>query len=238
MDSGEPLYAHLKECILRDIHTGALKPADKLPSQRELCEQFKMSHMTVRRAISELLNEGAIYAIPGKGIYVAEKKKPAETSMMGFTGEMAQRGYATSSRVIEKGLMPASSTVANALGISVGTELAYLYRLRFVKDEPISLARSYLVHNRCPGLLEHIQDDSSLYEILFRVYGLQLVNFSTTVEATLAQKVQARLLQLTQPTALLLIDQVNHNTAGEPVEYSRLAYRGDRYVMQTKLQHL
>jgi GntR family transcriptional regulator len=62
-----PLYAQLKEQIIAAIARDDLAPGDQIPSQRALCEAYHMSHMTVRRAISELLHEGVIYAIPAKG---------------------------------------------------------------------------------------------------------------------------------------------------------------------------
>jgi GntR family transcriptional regulator len=238
MEASAPLYAKLKEFVVRDISSGVLHPADKLPSQRELCIKFKVSHMTVRRAINELVNEGVIYAIPGKGLYVAEKKYPAETTMLGFTGEMNQRGLYTTSRILDKGLVPASTVIARALNIEPGTEMAYLYRLRLVNNMAICLQHSYLVHQRCPGILDYMQEDISLYAVLRDIYHIHLVNSITTAEAVLAQKNQAELLGLGLPLALLVIEQINTLENNQAVEYSRLAYRGDKYVMQTRLQLL
>jgi DNA-binding GntR family transcriptional regulator len=238
MDTSTPLYARLKERIIRDVETGKVKPGDRLPSQRELCQQFKMSHMTVRRAIAELITEGVIRAIPGKGLYVTEQKYPAETSMIGFTGEMTARGYTVSSRILEKGLLPASTVIARALEIPVGSELAYLHRLRLVNNEPISLQYSYLVHSLCPGILELIHEDTSLYAVLKQVYKIELINSVTTVEATLANKTQADQLGLSIPVALLIVEQINYKDGRYSIEYSRLAYRGEKYVIQTQLQQL
>jgi GntR family transcriptional regulator len=238
MESSEPLYAQLKETIIRDIELSTLKPGDRLLSQRELCLKFKMSHMTVRRAIDELIAEGVIYGIPGKGLYVSGKKHPAETTMIGFSGEMTDRGYTVSSRILEKGLVPASTVIARALDIPTGSELAFLYRLRLVNNDPISLQYSYLVHRLCPGILDLIMENTSLYTVLNQVYRIELINSVTTVESTLAQKNQADLMGLHLPAALMVIEQINNKDGKQAVEYSRLAYRGDRYVMQTRLGQL
>ncbi len=238
METNEPLYAQLKEKIILDLESGSIKPGDRLPSQRELCDQFDMSHMTVRRAINELIAEGVIYAIPGKGLYAAEQKHPAETSMVGFSGEMSARGYIVTSRILEKSLVLASTVIARALDIPAGSELAFLHRLRLIDGEPISLQYSFLVHRLCPGILDQIQDDSSLYEVLKNIYKVDLVNSSTTVEATLAQKSQAEMLGLPLPAALLVIEQINDKEPNQPFEYSRLAYRGDRYVMHSRLSQV
>ncbi len=238
METIEPLYAQLKESIILDLESGKIKPGDRLPSQRELCQHFNMSHMTVRRAINELIAEGVIYAIPGKGLYAAEKKHPAETTMIGFSGEMSALGFAVTSRILEKSLVIASTVIARALEIPTGSELAYLHRLRLVNNEPISLQYSFLVHRLCPGILDHIHENSSLYEVLKQVYKIDLINNSTTVEATLAQKSQADMLGLPVPAALLVIEQINNIDSKQAIEYSRLAYRGDRYVMHSRLQQV
>lgn len=234
METSEPLYVQLKETIIQDIKTGTLRPGDRLPSQREMCQMFHVSHMTIRRVIVELVNEGVIYAIPGKGLYVHEHKNYAETSMLGFTREMTARGFKTTSQILEKGLLYASTVIASALNITTGSELVFLKRLRFINGEPISLQHSYLVHRHCLGILDLIDENASLFSILQEVYRLPLVNITTTVEATLAHKNQANLLNLKLPAALLMIEQINGLDLKQPLEYTRLAYRGDKYVMQTK----
>ena len=98
----QPLYAQLKETLIAAIRGGDLARGDKLPSQRELCERYRMSHMTVRRAISELLNEGVIYAIHGKGLYVAERKQTAPHA--GFLKKVPT----TDQRVLAAAMLPAS----------------------------------------------------------------------------------------------------------------------------------
>src|SRR5688500_2382702 len=96
-----PLYAQLKESIIAAIARGALAPGDQSPSQRCLGERYGMSHMTVRRAISELMNEGVISTSPGKGLYVTERKQPAESGpLTGFSEEMARRGMRASSKLL------------------------------------------------------------------------------------------------------------------------------------------
>src|SRR4051812_48438700 len=125
-----PLYAQLKEQIIAAIARGDLAPGDRIPSQRALCDDYRMSHMTVRRAISELLHEGVIYAIPGKGLYVTEPKQDAEPPLRGFTEDMAQRGMVASSQVLAAEIVGASTVLSSALGVPIGTALIYLRRLR------------------------------------------------------------------------------------------------------------
>ncbi|MEW5958994.1 MAG: GntR family transcriptional regulator, partial [Chloroflexota bacterium] len=133
----QPLFAQLKETIIATITRGELTPGDQLPSQRDLCKQYGMSHMTVRRAINELINEGVIQAIPGKGLYVAEKTRVADSnSLLGFDQQMIRLGLNPSTQVLEAKLVSASTVLAKVLGVSVGAPLVYLHRLRLADGEP------------------------------------------------------------------------------------------------------
>jgi GntR family transcriptional regulator len=225
-----PLYAQLKEIIIATIARGDLALGDQLPSQRILCQRYGMSHMTVRRAISELINEGVVYAIPGKGLYVTERKQPAESGpLIGFTEEMAQRGILATSKILAAEIVGASTVLSSALGVAVGTPLVYLRRLRLTDGEPMAIQSNYLPHGLCPGLLKHDLEHGSLFALLRDGYGLRLADGTRTVESALADAEQARLLGLALPAPLLVVEQLTYLEGGQVIEFVRTAYRGDRY---------
>lgn len=225
-----PLYAQLKEAIISSIANGEVGPDDRLPSQRELCEQHNMSLLTVRRAIDELLNEGIIYAIPGKGLYVVPPKEEAETGpLISFTEEMARRGMVASSQLLSAEIVGASTILARTLDVSIGSRLVYLRRLRLAENELIAVQTSYLVEALCPGILKDDLENGSLYATLRNTYGLSLTDSSVTVEAALSDDETANLLGLPSPAALLITEQITLIDSGRPIEFTRTLYRADRY---------
>jgi GntR family transcriptional regulator len=232
MNAKLPLYAQLKEQIIAVIARGDLAPGDQIPSQRLLCERYGMSHMTVRRAISELLNEGVLYAIPGKGLYVTERKQDAEPLLIGFSEDMARRGMAASSQVLAAEIVGASTVLASALRVSVGTPLVHLRRLRLADGEPMAIQSSYLPHALCPGLLAHDLGSGSLFAMLRNVYHLGMADGTTVVEAALADAEQSRLLGLRLPAPVLIIEQLTYLDSGQAIEFVRSAYRADRYRLR------
>jgi GntR family transcriptional regulator len=227
-----PLYAQLKEEIIAAIARGDLDPGDQIPSQRVLCERHSMSHMTVRRAISELLREGVLYAIPGKGLYVTEPKQDAEPPLRGFTEDMARRGMVASSQVLAAEVVGASTVLSSALGVPIGTALIFLRRLRLADGAPMAVQASYLPQALCPGLLEHDLGRGSLFELLRNSYHLRLADGTTAVEAALADAEHARLLGLRIPAPLLVVEQLNYLDSGQAIEFVRSAYRADRYRLR------
>jgi GntR family transcriptional regulator len=235
MNARLPLYAQLKESLIAAIKRGEHAPGGQIPSQRILCERYRMSHMTVRRAINDLLNEGVIYGIPGKGLYVAGRKQDAESGpLIGFTEDMAQRGMVASSQVLAAEIVGASTVLASALGVEGGAPLVHLRRLRLADGEPMALQGSYLPHALCPGLLKHDLASRSVFALLRGEYGLSLADSTTTVEAALATEEQVRLLGLRPPAPLLIVEQLTRLDTGQAIEFVRTAYRADRYRLRVR----
>lgn len=229
----ENTYLQLKEDLMAEIMRGVYKPHDRLPSQRELGTEYGLSHMTVRRAINELISEGVIYAQQGRGLFVAEPKQQAELGpLYSFTEDMRLRGMHASSRVLAASIVGASTMLAHTLRVVVGTPLVYLERLRLADNEPIALQTAYLPHALCPGLLEQKLDDSSLYALLRNHYHLNLADSETAAGADLAGEKESQLLRLNLPAALLVTEQITYLDTGKPIEFVRSVYRGDRYRLQ------
>ncbi|NDJ79072.1 MAG: GntR family transcriptional regulator, partial [Chloroflexi bacterium] len=183
MDDSQPLHAQLKEALTNAIMRGEYKPGDKLPSQRHLCEQYGMSHMTVRRAINELVNDGVIYSIPGKGLFV---KTVEYATLYGLHEHISRLGMTASTHVLDAKLIHASTIMAEMLHVPVGTTLVYLHRLRYADGDPLAITTAYLPHHLCPDLLEKPGATESLLHTLRTEYGLHLAGSRTTISAELA----------------------------------------------------
>lgn len=81
-----PLYRQLRLWIEEHIKDGTYPPGTLLPPEREICEMFDVSNITVRRALGELANLRAIYRSPGLGTFVSSSPRPLRLAlaMLGF----------------------------------------------------------------------------------------------------------------------------------------------------------
>ena len=70
-----PLYLKLKQEIIRKIRAGEYSPAQQLPTTVELMQIYEVSDGTVKRAMRELVYEGSIYTVNGKGSYVSDLRQ-------------------------------------------------------------------------------------------------------------------------------------------------------------------
>jgi len=233
MNKIQPLYVQVKEKIIDAISSGRYEPGDQLPSQRDLAEEFNLSHMTVRRIITDLINDDVIYSIPGKGIFVSEGKQEAESSpLVSFTEEMKRRGMQPSSKILASEIIYASTPLASLFKVEVGFPLFYLRRLRLADDKPIAVQASYLRHSRCQGITERDLENQSLYDVLCHHFNLCLMHGEMSIEAALADQEHANLLGAQLPCALLITEQLTYLDNGEVIEFTRSAYRGDRYHLR------
>jgi len=229
----QPVYTQIMNAILQSIESGVYQPGDQLPSQRELCEQYHTSQMTMRRVLDELHRVGVIRTTPGKGIYVKQKSKPSDYgSLQGFEVQMARLGMKPCTKTLEAKLITATTYLGQMLRIQPGSPVVYIYRLRYADGNPISLYKVYVPHTLCPGILDTDIANRSLFAVLRDTYKLNLVGSRNTATAVLPDENTRQLLELTDPVALLLREQITFLDTGEIIEYSRNYSRGDMYCVQ------
>jgi len=232
-----PLYLQHKNALVDHIGAGHYKPHERLMSERELGEKFKVSRMTVRQALTEMIREGILYTQVGKGTYVSEAKIKQELqALTGFSQDMAVRGAVASGRVLGARVIPATLTLAAIFSVPTNTELVLLSRLRLSDGIPLAIEEAYILHRVCPGILDHDFSKESLYNILATRYNTILVRAEQTMEASLVAPEEAGLLQIASPSPVLRIERLSYNEQNTLIEYVKSAYRGDRYKFHTTLQ--
>jgi GntR family transcriptional regulator len=225
-----PLYLQLRDALLHGIEQGHFGPHQRLPSERELSREYKVSRITVRQALAELIQEGRVYARVGKGTYVTDPStRQPLSSLFGFSESVRRHGRVPTSEVLATSLEAASDEIAARLQLDPGAEVVRIRRLRKADGLALVVETSLLPHAPFPGLLQRIADDVSLYSVLEESYGVRMTSAEVTLEAALADEAEARVLGLPHPTAVLRVEQTTFTGDGRPMELSRSSYRGDGY---------
>jgi len=225
-----PVYYKIIESMLQSLRDGTYKPGQQLPTQKELCEKYQISLMTLRKVLDELQRMQVIQSIPGKGIYASLRRKETDYgSLIGFEEQMARLGLAPRTVTLEINQLPAPTIIAEILRIRPGEKMVYVKRLRFADDRPVSLYKVYIPHYLVPDIVEKGLAQKSLFKMLREEYGYKLVGSRNTVTAVVPDEESKQLLELTETTALLLREQVTYIESGEVIEYSVNLSRGDMY---------
>jgi len=224
-----PLYYQLKEIFRSWITSGKFAAGERFPSEGELQKQFKVSRMTVRRALSELASEGFLVRERGRGSFVVQRRLQEQLRRLtSFTEDMQFRGLSTTSKILDFCVVH-DKEVARKMEIPEEEELVQLRRLRLVEGEAIAIQNAFIRHRFCPGIAERGLLDGSLYKTLEEGYGLRVGWAFQTVEAKPADDYEADLLKLELGQPVLLLERLTYLVDGEPIEYVRSTYRGDRY---------
>ncbi|ELK44456.1 GntR family transcriptional regulator [Halobacillus sp. BAB-2008] len=224
-----PMYYQIEEDIKGKIESGLFGVGKTIPSERELSEQYGVSRMTVRQAVSNLVNEGALYREKGKGTFVSERKiEQPLTGMTSFTEDMKKRGMTATSRLIGFSVISAPPDIARKLHLEQGEEVYEIQRIRFADGKPMAVEQTFLPIALVPGVDESIVM-GSLYEHIEENHDYKIDKATQVIEATTADQEQSELLAIPYGAAVLHIERLSVLTNGTPFEVVKSSYRADRY---------
>ncbi|HEY8284673.1 MAG TPA: GntR family transcriptional regulator [Chloroflexota bacterium] len=225
-----PKYHRVKETVSARIADGTWPPGSLLPAEPTLCQEFGVSRITVRKAISDLVHEGKIQTVQGKGTFVTIPKVGERfvQRAFGIYEDMERRGLRLTTQVLRQEVIRASDEVAAALGLRLGERVHLLIRLRSVEGEKILISTTYIPEGLCPGLVHEDLSAGSLFQLLRDRYGIKIGRGERSLEAVAADQWQAFTLGLALASPLLRLDSKAYLPDGRAFEYSQTLQRGDR----------
>lgn len=223
--NGIPLYIQLKNELLKDIRSN-YKPSDLLPAEGKLEKYYKVSRITVRRAIEELEKEGILVKKQGKGTFVKEQKILYDANAIGsLTQRLQKQNHILKTKLIEFEVIEGEHYVKDLLKCNT---LLCIKRFRVFDDVPFALMKNYLDINKVPKLKEKFLVES-LYTFLKEEYAIDFYNAEETVSAKAASKEEAKKLDIVEKDPLLVLQRLSFDKHNNPLEYSDILIKADMY---------
>jgi GntR family transcriptional regulator len=231
-----PKHAQLRAILLERIEN-TLAPHAAIPAERKLMAQYAVSRSTVREAIRQLVEEGMLYGVQGKGTFVAGERVQSDLHLASFTEDMRRRGLIPATIVSSFTLVDAPLEVRAALGLGANAQVYEIDRLRLAGGIPMAFERGYYKAELLPDL-ESKDLTRSLYATFATEYGLRIDNAEQTVWAETADAGAAEVLGIIAGAPLIVFRRTS-SAGSASVEYVTSWYRGDRYQvhMTLNLQH-
>jgi GntR family transcriptional regulator len=231
-----PLYLQLLDWLREEV--SIRQPGARIDSEPQLALRFGVSRFTVTRAIEILVRDGLLTRRQGLGTFVAPPRlRRAPTYLRSFSEAMAAEGRTATHRLLDFAL------IDKADGFNFpyvkGTPLLRLERLRFVDGSPLAVHYSVLNADvaQAAGLTKIIAADPhfSLYR-LFRDAGLVIERGIETLQARLATRREAQLLELDQFPVVMTAHRETYAENGVLLDVDDAVHDARRYAYETEIR--
>lgn len=226
---GVSLYHQLERILIDLINKGILKENDKLPSERELCEDYEVSRTTARQAVTELERKGYIFKVHGKGTFVSPKVyKQQLLKFYSFTEEMKKINKKPSSKILSFKMIKVDSKIRKKLNILNDSNIYKITRLRLADEEPIMIETTYLPLDRFTNLTEDTLRKSPMYDIFREVYSVNITKAVESFKPIIIDNMDANELGVNKGTPAMRIERITLEKENV-VEYTISVARGDKF---------
>ena len=222
MNQAEPKYRRIKNYLKEQIQQGSYNPGEFLPSENDLCRRFSITRTTARKALDELIKEGFIERIHGKGSRVKERRNTLGLlNVKGFSeavGEGVKTVFLQNPHVAEWSgeiVFPVAEKDKNASCI-------YFERLRFVAETPVMFEKNWFPGIVLPGFPGLKFVDGSFFKTLSQLYFIEIVGSSQEIRAEFASEKHAQLFGIKKGDPLLHISIRFSTSNPELTIYSEL----------------
>lgn len=236
----KPLYIQIKEFIINQIESGEFKQGDKIYSENELKEMFNVSSTTVVKALNELVNEGYLVRIQGKGSFVSTPKLTRNPINLSITEELKNIGIDLKTKILHIDELELPE-VAKKLAVDDSEKLSKIVRLRYInkdgKHEPLAFMTSYIPTKYLSHENFHLfEKEDSLYKILESVSHLKPHRVKENYSIYLINDNEvAKHLEQSQNDPAFFVKRVTFTKEGLPMEYAESYLRWDRYIIEVEL---
>ena len=229
-ESSSPLYHQLMQRLSEDIERGIYPVGSRIPPEHQLEESYKVSRVTVRRALAELTAEGLLERKQGKGTFVSTPKISQDLkSIHSFHDACKQNGLQCGTVVISVRETNAEAADLEELNLRDKDKVVETVRVRTADGTPVVLEKNHF--SMAYAYLENENLSGSLYNIL-RDYGVEPKQASHDISLAFATEAQAKLLDVEPGTPLMQLHEVVYDQKGRPLHNSLQLIRGDRFLFR------
>lgn len=237
----QPAFRRLESDLRTQIQAGDFPPETPLPTEATLSRRYEVSRQTVRRAFHDLVAEGVVYRVPGRGTFVT----PASGRYLrqfGSVEDLMALSADSQMQVVQPLSAAVDPTAAGRLRLP-DDRVATTTFLRVHNGDTFSHTTTHLP----PWVRARLGDVPELATVgavsqvtvigmLDRVLEWPIRDAEQSITVDTAPADVARALDLPAGTPVLRIDRIYSDTRGEPVELATSHYHPDRYSYRVRLR--
>ncbi|HEL2411650.1 TPA: GntR family transcriptional regulator [Streptococcus suis] len=232
-------YNVIANDVRRKILDGIYKANEQLPFEKDLCEVYEVSKMTVKKALDILVAEGLIIKRRGAGTFVKDlsvedmEKMVVGSQMIGTSAYYPTR--TVTSKVLHFEIIAASEKVANKLNIPIGSFVYDIERVRILDGSPLVMENTFMPVSVIPDLrLKNVEE--SIYEYIQDTLGMKIQSAHRNITVRKASDSEVTHLELEQGDPVGIVEQIGFLSNGTTFEYSISTHRYDTFSIEMMIR--
>ena len=227
-----PVYYQIKQAIKGWIVNKQFGPGEKIPSENELAERFKVSRLTVRQAIGQLSQEGFLLTRRGEGTFVTLDERlvnSLSSELIGFMEDLFYQVTRAKAKFVQVRQIEAPKPIREKLELGDPADIVEIKRVRFLEEKPLTFSVNHLPLEIGTKIREADLYKKPLLQVLEQELGIRFGEALQTIEACFADSEVSDRLMIPSGSPILFVERVMYDEKHKPIEIFQSSYRGDLY---------
>ncbi len=222
------LYAKVKQGIIESIDNKEYRPNTKIPSEKNLCDTYDVSRITVRKAIKELVEEGILNTYQGKGTFVINEKIENELLEVGGFTDFGIDNNRNTKQITISCEVVSSERHCTKLNVPHNSKFLKLLRVMWLDDEPFFIDCSHIPLDTYKDFDKKYRIGDSTYRLLREEYKTNVLKDDKVIHVKMAGSLESKLLECSVGEPLFYIQKLGLDDNNNPVHTSELFCRANR----------
>ena len=222
------LYEKTIAFVLQYIDEKKLAAGDQLPTETQIASLAGVSLVTVRRALSELSQQGVVRREQGRGTFVARPRVNAETTKIGGlrNGLHLDVRSKLQTKVLSCAARASTPEESERLALPAAASVWEVSRLRSLSRRPVIWEVSVIPKLLAPDLASHLNraEPRSLYDLLDEEYGLKEAREEQHLVSRPALPQEHALLEMMNFEWVVEISGVSYSIRHQPIDAFRMVF--------------
>lgn len=230
MSTKQPIYQQLADLVREKIVSGEYIFGDTIPSERALADMYGISHLTVRKSLKLLVEEGLLNRIQGKGTFVTVPIVSMDMSeIQGFGNFLEKKGVHNTNEILRTGLRKARHRYAKIFHINEEEDVFECVRLRKANGYPIAVEQNIVPRRYFEGIERYDFQVYSFHDI-YTSHDIQIVTEHQKLEIIKIINPLAKLLGLDENSCVFLLSSYSVDKFDRIIEYTRIFNSDEKMV--------
>ncbi|MGF1479670.1 MAG: GntR family transcriptional regulator [Cyanophyceae cyanobacterium] len=232
-----PLHLGISEQLRDRITSGDYLPGDKLPSEKQLISEFRVSRITIRRAIANLIDQGLAIAYQGKGVYVTDRHKAVynlSNPGLFLADDLANQGIQFALSTVSFELVTPPQSTCKLLQLPAHQPTAYLQKkLLLMEQIPSGVDITYILPEIGAALAEELKQQMTFPTL--EQNNIVIERVEAMIECRNADREMSEYLEVPLGHSLLVYRHTAYTVNNQPVVHGETISRGDRFCYSINL---